>query len=277
MGRKRSLMQLGLALVLAVFAGWLVMQWMNSQQKPRTVVQKPATVNVAVAARILSPGTKISAEMVKIVPYLPESKPDQSFEAADALIGRVVLSPLSENEPITTSRLASDEISVGGVSALIAPGSRAMSVPGDKVLGISGFIRPGNRVDVLVTLEKNTSDTEPETKIVLENILVLATGTQLEPSENGTEPMPVDVYTLQVTPEESERLALAANKGALHFALRNATDDATVLTQGHDIEKTLSAYRAQTPQVKKSKVVVAEQPRPSAEVIIGTTRSVVSF
>ncbi len=277
MGRKRSLIQLGLALALAMLAGWLVMRWMDSQRQPRAVVEKPQTVDVAVATRILSPGTKLVADMIKVVPYLPGSKPDQSFEAPDELIGRVLLSPLSQNEPITKTRLASDEISAGGVSALVTPGSRAMAVAGDKVMGISGFIRPGNRVDVLVTLEKNSTDTESETKIVLENILVLATGTQLKAAEDGTEPMSVDVYTLQVTPEESERLALAANKGALHFALRNATDEATVLTLGHDITRTLSAYRADAPPEKKKGLVVAEKPRPTAEIIVGTARSTVSF
>ena len=99
-----------------------------------------------------------------------------------------------------------------------------MGVKVDKVVGVSGFIHPGNRVDVLVTLSRNERQNEPTTKIVLENILVLATGTELEKSGKQEKPAQVDVITLEVTPEEGEKLALAASEGKLQLALRNYTD-----------------------------------------------------
>jgi len=103
---------------------------------------------------------------------------------------------------------------VGGVSAVIKPGMRAVAVKGDKVIGISGFIQPNNRVDILVTLKDPATKNEI-TKMVLSNVLVLATGTEIEQKADG-KPRPVDVYTLEVDPEQAERLGLAAAEGHNH-------------------------------------------------------------
>jgi pilus assembly protein CpaB len=127
------------------------------------------------------------------------------------------------------------------------------------VLGISGFIKPGNRVDVLVTLKHGKKET---TKIVLENVLVLASGKEIQENDKGN-PSPVDVYTMEVTPEEGEKLTLAASKGKtpeegekltlaaskgkLQFALRNVTDTETVLTRGATVDKTLASFRPPVP------------------------------
>ena len=136
-------------------------------------------------------------------------------------------------------RLAPNSIKTGGVSAVLESGKRAVAVKGDKIIGISGFINPGNRVDVLVTLEDPKTKLD-KTKVVLENIPVLATGTQIQRNEKG-EPAPVDVYTLEVTVEEAETLALAASQGKLQFALRNITDAKPVLTKGTTISQTLAS------------------------------------
>jgi pilus assembly protein CpaB len=114
------------------------------------------------------------------------------------------------------------------------------------VLGIAGFINPGNRVDVLVTIEDPATE-EPVTKIVLGNLLVLASGTQIVENSKG-EPAPVDVYTLEVTPEEGERITLAGSKGQLQFALRGATDAEIVLTRGVTV-----------PELLKSMMVIVEE------------------
>jgi pilus assembly protein CpaB len=157
----------------------------------------------------------------------------------------VLISPLKEREPVLESRLAPDDVTMGGVSALIRPGMRAVAVKGDKVIGISGFIQPGNRVDVLVTMRDPATKNEIN-KMVLSNVLVLATGTEIEERRDGA-PRPVDVYTLEVDPEQSERLALAAAEGKLQFALRGATDQETVLTRGATVTQTLSSLRGEDP------------------------------
>lgn len=271
MNSGKQLIQIGVALILAVVAGFLAMRWMNAVTPapvPQAVVQP--TTPVVVAARILTPGTKLSAPMLKIVPYLKESVPDQAFSTIAEIDGRVLISPLSSGEPVTPNKLASDAIAAGGVSALVNPGHRAMSVKGNKVMGLAGFVKPGNRVDVLVTLDTDGHKNDrPITKIVLENVPVLATGEKLESDEDG-KIAPVDVYTLEVTPEDGERLALAATKGTLNFALRGALDNATIQTDGMDIPRALSAFAPPRPVQK----------RPDAkriELIVGGTRSVELF
>jgi pilus assembly protein CpaB len=179
--------------------------------------------------------------MIKMAPYLKESLPIGYFSSAIDLKDRVIIEPLKLNEPITEDKLAPTSVKTGGVSAVLKPGMRAIAVKGDKIIGISGFINPGNRVDVIVTVE------EPKTKkikakIFLENTAVLATGTQIEKNEKG-EPMPVDVYTLEVTPEQAEKVALAASEGRLQFALRGVIDSEDLLTKGVTIPELLAYER----------------------------------
>jgi len=268
----RQIIQIGVALLLAVVAGFLAMRWMNAvtpEKAPQAVVQ-PATVPVVVAARILTPGTKLSAQMLKVAPYLKESVPDQAFTSVAELEGRILISPLSVGEAVIPGKLASDAIAAGGVSALINEGRRAMSVKGNKVMGLAGFVKPGNRVDVLVTLDTDGHKNDrPITKIVLENVPVLATGEKLESDEDG-KLAPVDVYTLEVTPVEGERLALAATKGTLNFALRGALDNATVQTDGMDIPRALTAFAPPRPVQKRPDTK-------RIELIVGGKRTVELF
>jgi pilus assembly protein CpaB len=181
-------------------------------------------------------------------------------------------------EAITEFRLYPDDVKTGGVSAMIAPGKRAMAVKGNKVLGLSGFIRPGNHVDVLVALSPEQKMEKAVTKLVLENVLVLATGTELQPGENGEEPSSVDTYTLELSPEESELLAWAANQGTLHFALRNGMDEETVVTDGSTMAKALARLRAQQPSAPKAAPRrVAQRAAVEVEVITGGSRRTQEF
>jgi pilus assembly protein CpaB len=114
-------------------------------------------------------------------------------------------------------------------------------------------------VDVLVTLEDPATKNEV-TKRVLDNVLVLATGTEIQEQQGG-KPSPVDVYTLEVDPEQGEKLALAAAEGKLQFALRNMTDTETVLTKGATITSTLASLRGENPKPKTSEPVKKWVPR----------------
>lgn len=249
MGKYKAVIPIVLALVIAFAGSVFLYRWVKTQTAPTEVVKIEAeAVPVAVAAVGLPWGTKLKSEMMKTVPYLKESLPEGHYSECSAIEGRVLITPLKENEPILEYRLAPETVDSGGVSAVVPMGKRAIAVKGDKVIGISGFIRPGNRVDVLVTMTDPNNKKEI-TKTVLENILVLATGTQIEEKDKG-EPSPVDVYTLEVTPDEAERLSLAATEGKLHFALRNVTDTETVMTSGATKSRTLSSYKKQAVRKK---------------------------
>lgn len=250
-----------LAIVIALAGSFLAYNIAKKQTSPQIVMpEKQETVDIAVAAVGLPWGTKITSEKIIMKPYLKDSLPPGTFDDSDNLTNRVVISPIKLEEPILESRLAGG--SKGGVGAIVTPGKRAIAVKGNKVLGLSGLIKPADRVDILVTMSKNGL----KTKLVLENILVLATGSKLEQDAKG-KPQPIDVYTLEVTPEEGEKLALASSKGSLQFALRNETDVEPILTRGATIsqlmnslsyprKKTKSAYRApqSVKEIRGSKV-----------------------
>jgi pilus assembly protein CpaB len=206
-------------------------------------------VSIATAAVDLHWGKLLGDEDLKLKPYLKDSLPPGSFSKLEDVKGRVLVFPIKADEPVLESRLAPTTIKTGGVAAIVESGKRAIAVKGDKVIGLSGLIRPGNRVDVLVTV-KEPGKKRSVTKLVLQDIPVLATGTQLKKGGKG-EASPVDVYTLEVTPEEGEKLALADARGKLQLALRNAMDTETVLTRGATVKDALASYRYATKRTKK--------------------------
>ena len=243
MGRLRALVPISISLIIAIVGTVFLYKWIESQTGPKEIVQveKVDAAPVVVSAGNLAWGTKLKPEMIKMVPYLKESLPVGYFSSTADLKDRVLVAPLKLNEPITEAKLAPTSVKTGGVSAVLKPGMRAIAVKGDKVIGLSGFINPGNRVDVIVTVkEPNTK--KIKSKIFLENLAVLATGTQIEKNEKG-EPMPVDVYTLEVNPEQAEKVALAASEGRLQFALRGITDSEDTLTKGVTIPELLAYQR----------------------------------
>lgn len=214
--------------------------------------------------------------MVKMVPYLKESLPPGSFSDPAALAGRVLLSPVKANEPVLESRLAPTTIRSGGIAAVVTPNNRAMSVKVDRISGIAGFIHPGNRVDVLVTLQDQERDRAPVTKTVLENILVLAAGPQVEADGKRERPAQVDVITLEVTPGEAERLALAASEGKIQLALRNYTDSKGVVTRGITIP-TLLARSERRPPKSAPQQAVTTPSFVSVQLIKGSSISELNF
>ena len=250
MGRWRAVVPIVLALVVAVVASFLLYKWMKKQTAPKKVAEVK-TVQVVVAEVDLHPGMKLKSEMMKTVSYLEESLPMGHFIAPEKAAGRVVITPMKRQELILESRLAPATVKQGGMAAIITPGKRAVSIAGNKVLGSSGLINPGDRVDILLTADGKN-------KTVFENVLVLATGPQLRRNSEG-KPSPVNVYTLEVTPEQGEKIILAANSGKIHFALRSVIDTETVLTTGATRKEILAGYRPVDPSERvKSKEVLKE-------------------
>ena len=250
MGRWRAVVPIVLALVVAVVASFLLYKWMKKQTAPKKVAEVK-TVQVVIAEVDLHPGMKLKSEMMKTVSYLEESLPMGHFIAPEKAAGRVVITPMKRQELILESRLAPATVKEGGMAAIITPGKRAVSIAGNKVLGSSGLINPGDRVDILLTADGKN-------KTVFENVLVLATGPQLRRNSEG-KPSPVNVYTLEVTPEQGEKIILAANSGKIHFALRSVVDTETVLTTGATKKEILAGYRPVDPSERvKSKEVLKE-------------------
>lgn len=292
MQRHRGFIFLGLAACMALLVSVLLYKRLEQQQivLPPEVSKVVAASNamVAVAATDLFWGTKLTPEMMRLVPLPPSSLPQGYFPSVESLTGRVLLINVIANEPILETKLAPIDVTRGGVAAVTQAEKRAMAIKVDNIVGVAGFINPGNRVDVLVTLQKDS----PTTKTVLQNVLVLAIGTEIERKGDESKPTPVPVVTVEVTLEEGEKLALAANEGKLQLALRNHLNMNPVLTSGATVPSLLDSYRLKekpAPQpVKQEKSVPKKKsdiPSPvvpavlptQVEVIKGSTVTTLTF
>ncbi|HEX5707553.1 MAG TPA: Flp pilus assembly protein CpaB, partial [Pyrinomonadaceae bacterium] len=155
---------------------------------------------------------------------------------------------MAAREPVTEFKLAA-EGSEAGLSAVIPEGYRAMAVKVDDVMGVSGFLKPGAMVDVLTVIEQPNEGTkkDPISKIVLQNVKVLASGLDMDKPKNEREAVSVRVVTLQVTPEQAEKLALASTAGKLRLVMRNSIDQGDEQTKGIDKQTLLTGEHATVP------------------------------
>lgn len=206
-----------IALVVSgVFTFWLSQRFSKNKPAP----PPPKSQYVAAAAN-MEAGQAIKPENLKLVEW-PASMPlVGAFTAPQPLVGRTVLYPLAAGEPILERQLSSPG-SGTGLTIKIPDGMRAISLRSDEIVGVAGFLLPGTRVDVLVTMHPaNTPD--PITATVLQNVEVLATGQKTEPDPEG-KPTTATVVTLLVKPEDAQRVDLASTQGIVHFVLRNGSD-----------------------------------------------------
>ena len=238
MKKDISLVLLIAGIIVALVAGAGTFFWL--QKRAAIQNRAVATQPVVVAAADISWGKVLDATQVKTVSFLKASLPQGYFSRPSEVTGRTILYPVKAGEPLFESQLAPDSVKTGGVSALISPNKRAMAVSVDKVIGVSGFISPGSHVDVLVTVREPAA----ATKMVLENVLVLAVGTETEKTGKLEKASSMDVITLEVTPHEGEKLALAATEGKVMLALRNPADTGAVATRGATIPVLLSSSGA---------------------------------
>jgi pilus assembly protein CpaB len=192
-------------------------------------------------------GSAISAEQIKRVEWPRGALPSGAIADEKKVLDRIARVALVRDEPILESRLAPPGVKPG-LSALITPGKRAMAVRVNDVVGVAGFALPGNFVDVLVSLESEPGSGVRVSRIVLENILVLAAGD--EAGRDETRPKVVKAVTLEVTPEQAEAVDLARSVGSLSLALRNQVDQASVKTAGATRERLLGAGPPRLPAAR---------------------------
>jgi len=251
---SRAVLMLVLALVAGIAAVVLASRWLSQQTGA-------VTEQVVVAARDIDLGTVLNASMVQLVPWPAGATPKGVFRALSDIEGRVLMTSVQRGEPVLETRLAAVG-SAGGLSAVIPEGKRAITVKVNEVVGVAGFALPGNYVDVMV----NTDDQRKQTisKIVLERILVLAVAQ--EASRDETKPRVVSAVTLEVSPDQAEKLDLARSVGSLSLVLRNQADRAPTATEGITKRELLgepAAAPAPAPIVAAAPApAVAPRPRP---------------
>jgi pilus assembly protein CpaB len=167
--------------------------------------------------------------LLDVVKWPRGAVPQGALADPALLVGRVPRTALVRGEPVLAAKLT-PEGSRGGLAAVIAPGHRAITVRVNEVIGVAGFALPGNFVDVLVSAQDDSQGARMVSRIVLERILVLAIAQ--EATRDETRPKVVSAVTLQVTPQEAERLDLARNIGQLSLALRNQGDSISAAGRG---------------------------------------------
>ncbi len=299
MRNKRFFIVLAGALLFGLLAAVSVSRYLSSAQAYTKNLNSVAVAKVAIPL-----GTKIIAEQIMMVQFPKESIPDGSFDSAEKLAGRVAVVNIAPREPVTEARLAPVG-AAAGLSAVIPEGFRAMTVKVDDVVGISGFIMPGTLVDVVVVIDpaEKAGMQDPISKIVLQNIKVLANGVNIDQPADQREANAVKAVTLLVTPDQAEKLALASSEGKLQLVMRNAVDQGDEQTKGINKRDLLGGDRAnpvpepgslksEQPEVKQAPRRVRTQseakpapatpagpvaPRASVEMIEGAKKRSVDF
>ena len=219
-----------MALVFGAMATFMAMGWLKSQSQ-RVAQQKPTEmVPVVVAAKDVPPTVALSGDQLKVHLWPQDSSLAGKFSRPEELEGRVTAISLTAGEPVLESKLAPKGV-IPGLTALLPQEKRAMTVKVDEASGVAGFLNPDNRVDVVVTVDKGDFNKDPISKLVLQNLRVLGTGQRIEKTL-GEKPQVVPTVTLEVTPLEGERLALAVREGMISLVLRNQQDMHTVQTMG---------------------------------------------
>jgi pilus assembly protein CpaB len=274
MKNMRALAMLTVATIAALAAVLFASRWMQTQATP--------SMKVVVAATDINLGQRLTPEFVKLVDWPAGSIPAGAFTDPQKLDGRVLKTSAQRGEPLLDAKLAPVG-TLGGLSAVIGEGKRAITVRVNDVIGVAGFALPGNYVDIIVNTQKDgtaaAGDAQDRniSKIVLEKILVLAVAQEV--GRDDTKPRVVNAVTLEVSPEQAEKIDLARSVGTLSLVLRNQVDNADDTTGGAtkvSLLKEPVAVPALKPEVKTVRVVQHVAARPAGNcirVITGTQNS----
>jgi pilus assembly protein CpaB len=220
---NRNRMITGLAVAVAIAFLFSVYVYRTIQRI--TNVRPSAMTQIVVADHPIQLGTRLEPTNLRVISWPADEAIAGSFMRVEDCAGRALLTNLAGNEPVLESKLAPKEAGAG-LPATIPEGMRAVSVAVNEVNGVAGFVIPGTMVDVLVTgrLSGNTADPNNNiTRVILENVRVLAAGQQVEQDREG-KPQKVPVVTLLVTPEDATKLTMASTEGKIQLALRNTID-----------------------------------------------------
>lgn len=277
--RNRAILMLGLAIVFAVVAAFLAQSWLRSQVGSPTeqtvIIQeapKPPETTIVVARQPLFYGNELTRQNVREIPWLADDLPTGTFEKIDDLFvddqTRVVLRTMEQNEPVLNTKISGDD-RAATMSAIIPLKMRAITIRVNDIVGVAGYIIPGDRVDMMLTREGSSKKTE--TSLLLQNVQILGIAQQV--SEDQQEPRVVRSVTIAVTPSQAQKVVLAYNVGSLTLALRNRGDAdpsrATRVTiadlgigeafrpAGSGSSRTVLAGSASTPRRRGASIAVA--------------------
>jgi pilus assembly protein CpaB len=261
------------AAVIAVAAGGIAYLYLTGSSSGKG--SHVATVPVVVASEDLTFGTRLEEKHLRVAQFPTTAVPQGAYASPDSILKQTTKVFVVNGEPLLASKLSSIG---GGLSVRIPESMRATSIDVNVVSGVSGFVLPGDRVDVLCTIDNAPGQQQGVaiTKTILQNIEVVAAG--VKTTTNKSEPITVQTVTLIVEPKQAEDLTLGMHEGRIHLVLRNPVDSEIVAMRSTDTREvfglvqpkaapTRTSSRSQQPQVvyveKKPEVV----PTPSYIII----------
>jgi pilus assembly protein CpaB len=261
-----------IAVLIAAIASYLLYDYLKGQETK--MKEAVATENVVVASQDLPVGTVINDTQVKAVSWPKASMPQGSFAATGQVVGRMVLDKVSTGEPVTAAKLVPAGGQTGILTYKIPEGHRAMTVAVDQVSGVAGFITPGNKVDVVLSVTPPGGG-QPLSKIVLQDVPVLAIGQIIAQEKKDEKPQVVPTVTMDVTPGDAEKLAVASTQGRLQLVLRRAGDTDVAKTAGATVMKVLAGSGAPERVERKAagpKKRIARRAQPKKETAVKTEK-----
>jgi pilus assembly protein CpaB len=265
--------RLTMALIISLLISGLFTFWLSRHVAKTQHVAAPQKRLIVAASKTLEAGEIMKPESLRLVEW-PVALPG-SFTRIDDVAGRIVLFPVTKDQPILNLHLAAPGASAG-LAAKIPSGMRAISVRSDEVVGVAGFLLPGTHVDVLLTYRSEKSP-DPRTATVLQDVVVLAAGQQIRPDPEGKPASVTNLVTLLLKPEDSAKLVLATSLGAIHFVLRNSADE----DQSPTVSVGLDGLAGTAPAGSEDAAVAKpEQPKTKpyqVETLLGDKRIVKTF
>jgi pilus assembly protein CpaB len=260
-----------MAALLAATVTFLVYRRLRLASNDRHVTQ------ILAAATDLPMGATLTAKDVVLVDWPSDVPLAGSFSKAEAVVGHPLVQSVGAKEPIFQRDLGIEGSGIG-ISAKIPPGMRATAVHSNEIVGVAGFLYPGSHVDVLATyslpgVQGNLTQT------VLQDVEVLTAGQTIEPDPQG-KPQAVNVVTLLLNPEDSQKIQLASTQGTIQFVLRNGTDGKSVDLHPTRLDQLAGVTKPAPPSTPKRMAKPTSPPQQPVyvlEVIEGTKRTVHKF
>jgi pilus assembly protein CpaB len=253
MAQRRYTIVFYVAVFIAAMATYGVYRVLQAAKMSARV----ATKSVVVAAKDVPAGAVLDQQSLEVRQWPAVAVPEEAIANLDAAVGRVARVPIFTGEAIVPGRLARAG-TAPGLEARITPGMRAMSVRINDVAGMSGLVQPNSRVDVLVSLREGSSNSEEVSKLFLENMRVLSMGSRTTRDDSG-DPTPATTATLEVTPAQAEKLAVAMRQGMIQLVLRGFDDTDSTGTKGSSSSEVLAQLR----DAKPAPVVARASSRPA--------------
>ena len=241
------------AMVLAIIASWLAYSWVEGRTGETKVdVKKETSVSVVVANIEIPHGIQIEAAHLKTIKWPIDLLPEGAFQKIEDVVDKIATRVIYPEDVITSKRVA-DSVDGSHLAALISANKRAVTIRVDDVIGVGGFLQPGNHVDV-IGVRRIQGSSEVRARTVMRDVIVLAVDQDISP--DGDKPKVVRAVTLEMLPTSAVKVIKAANEGKIHLLLRNPSDK-LVVNKG---------------PVRK-RVVKRNTASPNVNVIRGTTRS----